>query len=97
MLSVLLQLFILSVSLYFTSYSVIITFLWFGMIYFITSLAKEVIMVMFWVGFLVGGLSQPRLNIFTMGNMRVMICLGQGGLHSLSACSKGGYVFGSVG
>ena len=33
----------------------------------------------------VGSLSQPRLNIFTVGNMRVMICLGQGGLHSLSA------------
>ena len=34
-----------------------------------------------------GSLSQPRLNIFTMGNMRVMICLGQGGLRSLSASS----------
>ena len=53
----------------------------------------------------VGSLSQPRLNIFTVGNMRVMICLGQGGLRSLSASSclynyllgKGGYVFGSVG
>ena len=33
----------------------------------------------------VGSLSQPRLNIFTVGNMRVMICLGQGGLRSLSA------------
>ena len=32
-------------------------------------------------------LSQPRLNIFTVGNMRVMICLGQGGLRSLSASS----------
>ena len=32
-------------------------------------------------------LSQPRLNIFTVGNMRVMICLGEGGLHSLSASS----------
>ena len=31
--------------------------------------------------------SQPRLNIFTVGNMRVMICLGQGGLRSLSASS----------
>ena len=41
----------------------------------------------------VGSLSQPRLNIFTVGNMRVMICLGQGGLRSLSASS----VFGSVG
>ena len=36
---------------------------------------------------LVGSLSQPRLNIFTVGNMRVMICLGQGGLCSLSASS----------
>ena len=48
-----------------------------------------------------GSLSQPRLNIFTVGNMRIMICLGQGGLRSLSASSyllgKGGYVFGSVG
>ena len=35
----------------------------------------------------VGILSQPRLNIFTVGNMRVMICLGQGGLRSLSASS----------
>ena len=35
----------------------------------------------------VGSLSQPRLNIFTVGNMRVMICLGQGGQHSLSASS----------
>ena len=26
-------------------------------------------------------------NIFTVGNMRVMICLGQGGLRSLSAAS----------
>ena len=32
-------------------------------------------------------LSPPRLNIFTVGNMRVMICLGQGGLRSLSASS----------
>ena len=32
-------------------------------------------------------LSQPRINIFTVGNMRVMICLGQGGLRSLSASS----------
>ena len=57
----------------------------------------------------VGSLSQTRLNIFTVGNMRVMICLGQGGLRSQSASSyyyyyyyyyllgKGGYVFGSVG
>ena len=35
----------------------------------------------------VGSLSQPRLNIFTVGNMRVMICLGQAGLRSLSASS----------
>ena len=35
----------------------------------------------------VGSLSQPRLNIFTVGNMRVMICLGQGGLRSLSTSS----------
>ena len=39
--------------------------------------------------------------MFTVGNMGVMICLGQGGLRSLSASSyllgKGGYVFGSVG
>ena len=34
-----------------------------------------------------GSLSQPRLNIFTVCNMRVMICLGQGGLRSLSASS----------
>ena len=34
-----------------------------------------------------GSLSQPRLNIFTVGNMKVMICLGQGGLRSLSASS----------
>ena len=35
----------------------------------------------------VGSPSQPRLNIFTVGNMRVMICLSQGGLRSLSASS----------
>ena len=35
-----------------------------------------------------GSLSQPRLNIFTVGNMGVMICLGQGGLRSLSASSS---------
>ena len=35
----------------------------------------------------VGSLSQSRLNIFTVDNMRVMICLGQGGLRSLSASS----------
>ena len=32
-------------------------------------------------------LSQPRLNIFTVGSKGVMICLGQGGLRSLSASS----------
>ena len=41
--------------------------------------------------FLEGGggssLSPPRLNIFTVGNMEVMISLGQGGLRSLSASS----------
>ena len=36
----------------------------------------------------VDSLSQPRLNIFTVGNMRVMICLGQGGLRSLSPSSS---------
>ena len=35
----------------------------------------------------VGSLSQPRLNIFTVDSMGVMICLGQGGLRSLSASS----------
>ena len=30
-------------------------------------------------------LSPLRLNIFTVGNIGVMICLGQGGLRSLSA------------
>ena len=35
-----------------------------------------------------GSLSPPRLNIFTVGNMGVMICLGQGGLPSLSASSS---------
>ena len=39
-----------------------------------------------------GSLSQPRLNIFTVGNLRVMICLGQGGLRSLSASSLVCYV-----
>ena len=34
-----------------------------------------------------GSLSPPRLNIFTVSNMGVMICLSQGGLHSLSASS----------
>ena len=46
--------------------------------------------VLFFVG---GSLSPPRLNIFTVGNMGVMMCLGQGGLRSLSASS----VFGSIG
>ena len=32
-------------------------------------------------------LSPPRLNIFIVGNMGVMICLSQGGLRSLSASS----------
>ena len=32
-------------------------------------------------------LSPPRLNIFTVGNMGVMICLSQGGLRSLSVSS----------
>ena len=41
----------------------------------------------------VGSLLQPRLNIFTVGNMRVMICLGQGGLRSLSASSLFIYLF----
>ena len=34
-----------------------------------------------------GSLSNPRLNIFTLGNMGVMICLKKGGLRSLSASS----------
>ena len=34
-----------------------------------------------------GSLSPPRLNIFTVGNIGVMICLSQGGLRSLSASS----------
>ena len=34
-----------------------------------------------------GSLSPSRLNIFTVGNMGVMIGLGQGGLRSLSASS----------
>ena len=45
------------------------------------------IIILGWGGWLWGSLSQPRLNIFTMGNMRVMICLGQGGLRSLSVFS----------
>ena len=36
-----------------------------------------------------GSLSPPRLNIFTVGNMGVMICLVQGGPRSLSASSSG--------
>ena len=36
----------------------------------------------------VGSLSQPMLNIFTVDNMGVMICLGQRGLRSLSASSS---------
>ena len=34
-----------------------------------------------------GSLSPPRLNIFTVGNMGVMICLSQGGPRSVSASS----------
>ena len=41
------------------------------------------ILFLFWGG----SLLPPRLNIFTVGNMGVMICLGQGRLHSLSASS----------
>ena len=47
----------------------------------------------FFFFFLVGGgggggsPSLPRLNIFTVGSMGVMICLGQGGLRALSASS----------
>ena len=41
--------------------------------------------VFFWGG--EGSLSPPRLNIFTVGNMGVMIYLSQGGLRSLSASS----------
>ena len=40
----------------------------------------------------VGSLSQPKLNIFTEGKMRAMICLGQGGLRSLSASSFISYI-----
>ena len=39
-----------------------------------------------------GSLSQPRLNIFTVDNMGVMICLGQGGLRSLSASSSDSFL-----
>ena len=43
----------------------------------------------FWGGVGGGGsLSPPRLSIFTVGNMGVMICLGQGGLRSLSVSSS---------
>ena len=35
-----------------------------------------------------GSLSPPMLNIFTVGNTGVMICLGQGGLHCLSTFSS---------
>ena len=35
-----------------------------------------------------GSLSQPGLDIFTVDNMGVMICLGQGGLRSLSASKE---------
>ena len=35
-----------------------------------------------------GSLSPPRLNILTVGNVGVVICLGQGGLCSLSASSS---------
>ena len=45
----------------------------------------KIFLIFFFRG--VGSLSQQRLNIFTVGNMRVMICLGQGGLRSLSASS----------
>ena len=45
------------------------------------------IIIIIWGGGGGGSLSPPRLNIFTVGNMGVMICLGQGGLHSLSASS----------
>ena len=34
-----------------------------------------------------GSLLPPRLTIFTVGNAGVMICVGQGGLRSLSASS----------
>ena len=39
-----------------------------------------------------GSLSPPRLNILTVSNMGVMICLGQGGLRSLSASSLSIYL-----
>ena len=44
-----------------------------------------------WGGGAGGSLSPPKLNIFTVGNMGVMICLGQGGLRSLSASSYAYY------
>ena len=37
--------------------------------------------------------SPTRLNIFTVGNMGVMICLGQRGLRSLTASSLSIYLF----
>ena len=40
-----------------------------------------------------GSLSPPRFNMFTVGNMGVMICLGQGGLRSLSASSLAMFLF----
>ena len=47
-------------------------------------------LLLYYWGWRVGGgfsLSPPRLNIFTVANMGVIICLGQGGLRSLSASS----------
>ena len=41
----------------------------------------------FWGGGEGGSVSPPRLNIFTVGNMGVMICLGQGGLRQGGQCS----------
>ena len=43
--------------------------------------------LLFFSFFLGGSLSPPRPNIFAVGNMEVMICLGQGGLRTLSASS----------
>ena len=45
--------------------------------------------LLFFLFFFGGGgiFSPPRLNIFTVGNMGVMICRRQGGLRSLSASS----------
>ena len=55
----------------------------------ITYLAKEVMFLVALVCLFVylRSLSLPRLYIFTVGNMGVMIFLCQGGLHSLSASS----------